>query len=451
MNDIPRGMAERYLLGGVLVHGHSEAGLAEEVLAVYPVVEWLDPECRLAAAAVGRLAAGGEVVDVIRLSDALAGEIRDAYAWVLETAEIGEAHLGAKGVRWGAARLHDEHVKALHRAVLQGALTAAQNPQLRAEEVEGILREGLARVEAADPGDLQGADQVAAYFSDLEIGEARPLPTPWAGLNQALAGGAAPGELVIIGARPSIGKSALAINWAWHAAATGGNVVVFSLEMTRKQVFDRIAAKLSQVDLRQFRGRMCPETLARARDAQKSMLGRHIYVDERGMLRPAEIRRICRARAKIAPLSLVVIDYLQLVTPDNPSGSREQDVSGISRHCKLLAKDLQVPVLLLSQLNRECEKHGREPILADLRESGAIEQDADIILFLHCREADLKAAQLFGRAEPLKVIIAKGRSTGRGDVGLNYNKACQNIYDMDAQDYAAVKRGQNAAAGDNGL
>ena len=221
--------------------------------------------------------------------------------------------------------------------------------------------------------------------------------------------------------------------------------------MTRKQVFDRIAAKLSQVDLRQFRGRMCPETLARARDAQKSMLGRHIYVDERGMLRPAEIRRICRARAKIAPLSLVVIDYLQLVTPDNPSGSREQDVSGISRHCKLLAKDLQVPVLLLSQLNRECEKHGREPILADLRESGAIEQDADIILFLHCREADLKAAQLFGRAEPLKVIIAKGRSTGRGDVGLNYNKACQNIYDMDAQDYAAVKRGQNAAAGDNGL
>ena len=451
MTDIARPVAECHLLGGVLVHGDRDALLGEEVLALYPPAEWADPDCKLAAETMARMIAGGVAVDVISLAGALAGKIKDAYAWAVDIAGMGEAHLGPSGVRGGAARLHDEHVKTLQRAVLQEALLAAENPERNAEDVEIILRESLARVEAVDQVAAQDGDQIADYFAALEVGEAQPVSTPWANLNSALAGGVAPGELVIVGARPSIGKSALAINWAWHAAAVGGNVVVFSLEMSRKQVFDRIAAKLSQTDLREFRGRMTDEAFARARTAYKSMAGRRIHVDERGMLKPAEIRRVCRARAKIAPLSLVVIDYLQLVTPDNPSGSREQDVSGISRHCKLLAKDLNVPVLLLSQLNRECEKHGREPILADLRESGAIEQDADIILFLHCQEAEVRAAQYYGRPEPLKVIVAKGRSTGRGDVGLNYDKAHQNIYDMTAENYAELKRGKAASAGDNGL
>lgn len=450
MNDTPRSDTERYLIAGMLFFTARDADLATDALSIYPPSEWVDPNCKIAAETLENMLASGDCVDLVTFSARIRGKFEASVSWAAETSTLWEAHIGPSSVRMSAEKLHREHIKSVYQTALHEALHLTQNPFAGPDEVQNVLRDCLAGMEAANDGEIKPQDQIAEYFSALETGEVPPVSTPWSNLNSALAGGVAPGELVIVGARPSIGKSALAINWAWHSAAVGGNVVMFSLEMSRKQVFDRIAAKLAQVALSEFRGRMTPEAFQKAIIAHESMAGKHIHVDERGMVRPAEIRRICRAKAKTAPLSLVVIDYLQLVTPDNPTNSREQDVSGISRQCKLLAKDLNVPVILLSQLNRECEKHGREPILADLRESGAIEQDADIILFLHCKESEAKAAQQFNRPEPLKVIVAKGRSTGRGDVGLNYDKTHQNIYDMTAEAYAAMKRNRPTSE-DNGL
>ena len=446
--ELTPAVLEAYLLSGLLNWNRADNELVEEVLVTYPAQEWEDPACRLAAEEMTALLAGGEAVDLASLGMALRGKVRDAMVWLSELS-FNDAHLGPTSIKRSAERLHDGYVKALYKAALQDAINTTDDPIAKPAEVETVVRNCLNRMLEIDLGDLK-QDHIAEYFSGLEAGEAQPVSTPWSNLNHALAGGVAPGELVIIGARPSVGKSALAINWAWHSAAVGGNVAVFSLEMSRKQVFDRIAAKLAQIDLRAFRGKMTPEHLARVHEAGKSMHGKRLFVDERGMIKPAEIRRVCRKLAKTAPLSLVVIDYLQLMTPDATTGSREQDVSSISRAAKLLAKDLNVPVLLLSQLNRDCEKNGREPMLSDLRESGAIEQDADIVMFLHTSKAEMEAAQKFFRPEKFMVIVAKGRSTGRDKVGLMYDKACQNIYDMTAEDYAALER-QKGRSEDNGL
>lgn len=440
---------EAYLLSGILCHNRTDNALVEDVLGIYPVGEWADPACKIAAETMAGMLSGGEVVDLVSLGCALRGKLQNAMSWAADLVNVN-AHLGPSTARSSAESLHREYVKSLYRASLQEALHLADNPAAKPDEVEGILRDCLSRMSEVDLGSLDAQDQIADYFANLEAGEAQPVPTPWSNLDYALAGGVAPGELVIVGARPSVGKSALAINWAWHSAAVGGNVVMFSLEMSRKQVFDRIVAKLAHIDSRAFRGKMEPGHLARAHEAGKSMQGKRIYVDERGLVKPAEVRRVCRKLSKNAPLSLVVIDYLQLMTPDNVTGNREQDVSSISRAFKLLAKDLSVPVILLSQLNRECEKNGRKPMLSDLRESGAIEQDADTIMFLHTNKTEAEMAQKFNLPEALEVIIAKGRSTGKAEVGLMYDKACQNIYDMTSEDYATMKTAKKQVE-DNGL
>ena len=130
---------------------------------------------------------------------------------------------------------------------------------------------------------------------------------------------------------------------------------------------------------------------------------------------PNEIRRLTRSTRECG---LVIIDYLQLLTPDNPQANREREVAEMSRSIKQLALDCDCPVLLLSQLNRQVEENGREPRLADLRESGAIEQDADIVIFLHAKREDAKKIKM-----PTRAIVAKGRSSGTGSACMLFNKS----------------------------
>ena len=429
-----RSEAELNLLAGILWHARRDSDLAEDVLSIFKPDMWLDPKCNTTVKAIRQMVEEGEEAHLDLVCARVLSEICGASIWLAEIFERGESFIGPSTVRHAAEKLFCEHVKAQSVLSLSEALRVARDPGYDLATLQEVVSGCLLGIESSEAPTPEGKDQLAEYFAQLEAGEAPIVRTPWDGLNHALAGGVASGELVVIGARPSVGKSAFAVNWLWNVAACGGNTVFFSLEMSRREVFNRMAAKLAQVNLRDFRGKMSAALLAKIQeDALQKMEGKGLFVDERGQINPAEMRRVCKAQAKKKPLSLVVIDYLQLVTPDEKQGNREQEVSSISRKCKLLAKDLNVPVLLLAQLNREIEKQNREPKLSDLRESGAIEQDADTIMFLHQDKREAERCQSRGLPEPLKVIVAKGRNTGTGFTKLVYNKAIQNIADMDGE------------------
>lgn len=448
-----RAEAELNLLAGILWHARRDSDLAEDVLSIFKPEMWIEPKCQITARAIRRMVDDGEEAHLDLVCARVLSEICGASIWLAEIFERGESFIGPSTVRHAAEKLFCEHVKAQSVLSISEAMRVAKDPGYDLATLQDVIAGCLAGIENSETPRAM-TNQIDEYFAQLEAGESPVIRTPWDGLNYALAGGVSPGELVVIGARPSVGKSAFAVNWLWNVAACGGNTVFFSLEMSRREVFNRIAAKLAQVNLREFRGKMSAALLAKIQDeALQRMNGKGLFVDERGQITPAEMRRVCKAQAKKKALSLVVIDYLQLVTPDEKQGNREQEVSSISRKCKLLAKDLNVPVLLLAQLNREIEKQNREPKLSDLRESGAIEQDADTIMFLHQDKRDAGRCQAKGFPEPLKVIVAKGRNTGTGFTSLVYNKAIQNISDMDDEFKARMEimvRGHSTFA-DNGL
>ena len=237
-----------------------------------------------------------------------------------------------------------------------------------------------------------------------------------------LTAGFQPQELTILGARPSVGKTAVAGNIAVHVATTGKTVAFFSLEMPSKALIDRMVCAQGQVDLQAHRhGRLNAIQKEYYLRALSGIVEAPLYIDDQPSQTAAMIEAKAARLQAASGLDLVIVDYLGLMTPARRAmENREQAVAGISRAMKGLAKRLQVPVLLLSQLNRELYKRAdKRPILSDLRDSGAIEQDADTVLFLHRDECyNGEDASLIGKAE---LIIAKARNGPLGTVRLHYD------------------------------
>ena len=207
------------------------------------------------------------------------------------------------------------------------------------------------------------------------------------------------GELIVLAARPGVGKSALAMNIVEHVAKQGKTVAVFSLEMSNQQLIERLLSSMSTVPLEYIKSGQLPggaSDLAKLRVAQETICSSmHLFGNDNVSIRPPELASQCRRLKAQQGLDLIVIDYLQLMSGETKgrSDGRQQEVAYISRALKQLAKELNVPVIALSQLKRDAEirnikgkdgsSGGGEPVLSDLRESGAIEQDADIVLFIH--------------------------------------------------------------------
>lgn len=217
-------------------------------------------------------------------------------------------------------------------------------------------------------------------------GDLTGLRTNFAELD-AMTGGLQPGDLIVIAARPSMGKTALALNVARNVAVGHSKkVAIFSLEMTTQSLVMRLLASEAQVDASKFRnGFISVEDHGTLVRAAEKLSAASIWIDDTPAATVLEIRAKCRRMHAQRGLDLVIVDYLQLARADNRHGSREQEISEISRGLKGLAKELNIPVIALSQLNRgpETRKDDKRPLLADLRESGAIEQDADIIGFIY--------------------------------------------------------------------
>jgi len=242
--------------------------------------------------------------------------------------------------------------------------------------------------------------------------------------------GLQPTELVILAARPSMGKTALVCNLAEGAAEIGkAGVVIFSLEQSKLELAERflcIRAKLQVHKLR--KGDLTEAERDTLLQVSSELSELNLYIDDQPGRTMSQIGAICRRLKRRSGLGLVIIDYLQLVEPEDKRAPREQQIASITRRLKFLAKEMEVPVIALAQLNRGVElREDKRPRLADLRESGAIEQDADIVMFLH-RPEMYDPEDRPGEAE---LIIAKHRSGPTGIVPLRFNKESMRFENFD--------------------
>jgi replicative DNA helicase len=237
-------------------------------------------------------------------------------------------------------------------------------------------------------------------------------------------------DFVVIAGRPSMGKTALAMNIAENVAVRmkakdRRTVAVFSLEMSREALVQRMLCSLAKVDIHKIRrGYASAEEYKRLQNAAAQLHEASIYIDDTAAIGILEMRAKARRLVSEVPLGLIMVDYLQLIRGPQDSENRQQEISSISRSLKALAKELQVPVIALSQLSRAVETRGgsKRPMLSDLRESGAIEQDADVVLFVYRPEVyESDPAKMDGKAE---IIIAKQRNGPTGSVDLAFIREC---------------------------
>ncbi len=248
--------------------------------------------------------------------------------------------------------------------------------------------------------------------------EVTGISTGFRDLDRKLAG-LHPTNLVIVAARPGMGKTALALNMAQNVALSGHTVAIFSLEMSREEVVTRMLCAKGRIDSQRLRtGKLSEGDFTKLSNAAGALYKQNIFVDDSAGLTVTEIRAKCRRLRRKPGLDMVVVDYLQLM---NGSGqeNRQQEIAMISRSLKNLARELHVPIVALSQLNRGVEaREDKRPRLGDLRESGAVEQDADVVMFIYRDEYyHPEKVESKGVAE---VVIAKHRQGGVGKVDMTF-------------------------------
>ena len=316
---------------------------------------------------------------------------------------------------------HDGQVRASDQS--EDAITVLGDVEAKLADVaDSAIQRGLAGISEIVASSFGSIDKL--YEQGREI---TGLATHYTDFDR-MTSGLQDSELIIIAARPSMGKTAWAINIAQNAAIHGGKVVaIFSLEMNKESLLRRLLASEALVNSRKIQTGFLPkEDKGKLLSALERLMESKMFIDDTPGITLAEMRaKARRLKQQEGSLDLIVVDYLQLMTGVNSSGkkafeNRVQEVASISRGLKALAKEMKVPVIALSQLSRGSEQRtgDKKPLLSDLRESGSIEQDADVVAFIHREEYyDRENEDLKGKAE---IIIAKQRNGPTGSVELAY-------------------------------
>jgi replicative DNA helicase len=282
-----------------------------------------------------------------------------------------------------------------------------------------LTKDALDKVFALSQGDGDGITGVPTGFTQLD----------------SMLSGLQPSDLVILAARPSMGKTAFALTVAREAAKRNKPVGLFSLEMSAQQLVLRLISADAEIDLQSLRaGRLTPVQIQEIVKKIDGLMNTPIYIDDSAALTPVEFRAKCRRMKTQHDVQMIIVDYLQLMHAPKAE-SREREISMISHTLKQVAKELNVPVVALSQLNRASESRtDKKPMLSDLRESGSIEQDADVVMIIHRPEYyKLKECSDGTPAENIaEVIVAKQRNGPTGEVKLYYNKRLASFHDLAA-------------------
>lgn len=420
--------AEQAVLGGLLLDPTAWDQVADTIRAG----DFYRNDHRLVFEAIGALATEGKPFDVITVSEHLQSRER------LEDAG-GIAYLGTLARDTPtAANVRAYATIVRERALLRGLVAAGsaiassvfEMPGVSARELVNIAEQKVFEIAERGARRTEGAQSVNSMLPDLlaRIDEwhnnpdgMRGLPTGFADFDR-LTGGLRGGDLLIVAGRPSMGKTTLAINMAENVAVdprVKGSVLVFSMEMPAEQLMTRMLSSVGGVPLHNIRsGRISDDEWVRMTSASSQLADSRIFIDESPGLSPTELRARARRVKREHGLDLVVVDYLQLMQVQGSKENRATEISEISRGLKALAKELNVPVIALSQLNRSVEqRENKKPVMSDLRESGAIEQDADMILFIYREEVYDKNTPRKGQAD---IDLAKHRNGETGYFVLTF-------------------------------
>jgi replicative DNA helicase len=414
--------AEENLVCGVIALGPSR-GLMGDLLTACPRGSVKDPVYAEYWNAFADIHDAGKTVDYVTIFDALTerwrkGE-REFQPDALTIAQMGQSCFATdSAVQHFASRLEGfrrcDAVQAALAEALAEISTAHADPDMVVQKAMRALEGVKEEVQHITLAPLMGAilEDVAAG------GGAKPMPTPWRNLNAVLKGGAAPGELVVLAARPGMGKTALAGCWAVETARNYGPVLFVSCEVKDKTLGSRMLAREGRIDNRAFREGLgnSQSLFAEMAEAADRLADLPISIVDSSCraVTPSQVRKWAR---KLGKPAMIVVDYLQLMYADEKHDSREREIADMSRSMKRLSVEMGCPVLLLSQLNRKAEEGNREPQLSDLRESGAIEQDADIVIMLHADKRDQSEKNV-----PMQALVRKGRSSGTGAADLLFEK-----------------------------
>ncbi|MCT4685993.1 replicative DNA helicase [Vallitalea sp.] len=265
-------------------------------------------------------------------------------------------------------------------------------------------------------------------------GKVTGIPTGFIDLDYKTAG-LQPSDLILVAARPSMGKTAIALNMAQHAAIKeNASTAIFSLEMSKEQLVNRLLCSEAMVDAQKVRtGDLEDEDWAKIASGSSVLSNAPIYIDDTPGITVSEMKAKCRKLKLEKGLDLILIDYLQLMSGNGKTESRQQEISEISRSLKALAREMEAPVVALSQLSRACESRAdHRPMLSDLRESGAIEQDADVVMFLYRDEYYNPESEAKNQGE---LIIAKQRNGPTGTIHLVWMGQYTKFASMENRNY----------------
>ena len=410
-------LAEQSAIGGMLLSKDATADVLETVRPA----DFYIPKHELIFEAILALYSRGEPTDAIAVTDELTkqGELSRAggpeYLHTLTSIVPTAANAG-----YYAGIVAE---KAILRRLVEAGTRIVQMGYASEGEVLDLLNDAQAQIYGVHGG-VQAEDfvplsnAVMAAVEEIEAASSRDgtmvgVPTGFQGLDD-LTNGLHPGQLIVLAARPAIGKSTLGLDIA-RAAAIKHQLpsIIFSLEMGRSEIAMRLLSAEASIPLHHMRkGTVNPQDWNTLASVRGRINDAPLYIDDSPNMTLVEIRAKCRRLKQRAGLKLVVIDYLQLMTSGKRVESRQQEVSEFSRALKLLAKELDVPVIAISQLNRGPEQRvDKKPMLSDLRESGSIEQDADMVILLHREDAYDQGSPRAGEAD---FIVAKHRN-GRTD------------------------------------
>ncbi|MBB5324108.1 replicative DNA helicase [Anoxybacillus tepidamans] len=372
----------------------------------------------------------GEPVDLVTVTAELAdAKTLEEVGGVSYLSELADSVPTAANVEY-YARIVEE--KSILRRLIRTATSIAQDSYTREDEVDVLLNEAEKKImevsQRKHSGTFQNIkDVLVQAYDNIEMlhnrkGEITGIPTGFTELDRMTAGFQR-SDLIIVAARPSVGKTAFALNIAQNVATkTNENVAIFSLEMSAQQLVMRMLCAEGNINAQNLRtGKLTPEDWGKLTMAMGSLSNAGIYIDDTPSIRVSEIRAKCRRLKQESGLGMVLIDYLQLIQGSGRNReNRQQEVSEISRSLKALARELEVPVIALSQLSRSVEqRQDKRPMMSDIRESGSIEQDADIVAFLYRDDYYDKDSE---NKNIIEIIIAKQRNGPVGTVQLAFIK-----------------------------
>ncbi|WP_421382412.1 replicative DNA helicase [Bacillus salacetis] len=397
-----------------------------------------------------KLGDSGKAVDLITVTEELSAmkELEDVGG-VSYLSELAGSVPTAANIEY-YARIVEE--KSLLRRLIRTATTIAQDGYSREDEVDALLNEAEKNIMEVAQRKNAGAfhdikDVLVRAYDNIELLHNRTedvtgIPTGFADLDEMTAGFQR-NDLIIVAARPSVGKTAFALNIAQNVATkTDENVAIFSLEMGAEQLVMRMLCAEGNINAQNLRtGSLTDEDWRKLTMAMGSLSNAGIYIDDTPGIKIGEIRSKCRRLKQENGLGMILIDYLQLIQGNGRSGeNRQQEVSEISRSLKGLARELEVPVIALSQLSRGVEqRQDKRPMMSDIRESGSIEQDADIVAFLYRDDYYDKESE---NKNIIEIIIAKQRNGPVGTVSLAFVKEYNKFVNLERRyDDAGVPPG----------